>query len=457
MGRMYFRDRTDAGKQLAAALLRLRPERPVVLALPRGGVPVAYEVAAALDAPLDVLVARKLGAPSQPEFGFGAIAPDALYLDPHTVRMLRLGDAEIEEIVGRESRELERRERAYRNGRPPADVSGRTVILVDDGLATGVTMRAAIRSVKARNPGRIVVAVPVGAPETVQEIELEVSEIICLNQPWDFSAVGVWYEDFRQTEDQEVIELLEKAPRGQPQPPAQGAGGIAGYDVTIPAGGHVILPGNLHVPAAAVGVVAFAHGSGSSRFSTRNRYVARVLQDAGVATLLFDLLTAEEEEEDRYTAHLRFDIDLLSERLLAAVNWLDQDVRTSGLPVGLFGASTGGAAAIRAAAEDERVKAVVSRGGRPDLAGNALERILAPTLLLVGENDPVVLELNEAAFATMRAHKRLTLIPRATHLFEEPGTLEQAAAAARDWFVRHLEAPSPEVRPGRAPGREARE
>ncbi len=210
--------------------------------------------------------------------------------------------------------------------------------------------------------------------------------------------------------------------------------------VRVPAGG-VTLEGNLGVPAGARGVVLFAHGSGSSRHSTRNRHVAGVLRDAGLATLLIDLLTEEEESVDAVTAHLRFDIALLAERLVGALEWLAQDPETRDLPVGLFGASTGGAAAlVAAAARPERVAAVVSRGGRPDLAGDALPRVHVPTLLIVGGNDVPVVGMNRDAMARMKGAVTLEIVPGATHLFEEPGKLESVADLARGWFLRHLSA-----------------
>jgi putative phosphoribosyl transferase len=203
--------------------------------------------------------------------------------------------------------------------------------------------------------------------------------------------------------------------------------------------GSVTLEGDLQVPEHATGVVLFAHGSGSSRHSTRNRFVAGVLQEAGLATLLIDLLTPEEEAVDQHTGHLRFDIRLLAERLIAATHWLADDPATRSLSIGYFGASTGGGAALVAAADEpERVGAVVSRGGRPDLAGGALPRVGAPTLLIVGGRDLTVVELNRAAMARMRTEVRLEIVPGATHLFEEPGTLEIVARLAKDWFLQHL-------------------
>lgn len=197
----------------------------------------------------------------------------------------------------------------------------------------------------------------------------------------------------------------------------------------------VTLDGELGVPDKAKGVVIFAHGSGSSRLSPRNTYVARVLQEAGIGTLLFDLLT---KEEDRVYER-RFDIDLLARRLTGATNWLTARPESQGMSLGYFGASTGAAAALQGAAQlGAAIKAVVSRGGRPDLAMPFLERVLAPTLLIVGELDGQVLQLNREAFAHLAVEKELSVVPGATHLFEEPGTLEQAAKLAQKWFVRHL-------------------
>ena len=208
--------------------------------------------------------------------------------------------------------------------------------------------------------------------------------------------------------------------------------------VTVPVG-TVSLEGTLGVPDDAQGIVLFAHGSGSSRFSPRNRHVARVFRDAGLGTLLLDLLSPAEEEVDEITRHHRFDIRMLADRLVAAVEWLGVQSRTRKLPVGLFGASTGGGAALVAAAHiPARVQAVVSRGGRPDLAADALPQVTAPTLLIVGERDEPVIEMNESARKQMRSYVRLTIVPGATHLFEEPGTLEEVARLARDWFREHL-------------------
>jgi putative phosphoribosyl transferase len=203
--------------------------------------------------------------------------------------------------------------------------------------------------------------------------------------------------------------------------------------------GPVTLEGNLGIPEGAEGAVLFAHGSGSGRHSPRNRYVAKELRRAGLATLLIDLLTPEEEETDLRTSHLRFDIELLAERLVGATDWLTRNADTQGLNVGYFGASTGvGAALVAAAERPEEVGAVVSRGGRPDLARTALPRVVAPTLLIVGGDDVPVIGMNREALAQLRAEKKLEIVPGATHLFEEPGKLEEVARLAARWFTSHL-------------------
>jgi putative phosphoribosyl transferase len=208
--------------------------------------------------------------------------------------------------------------------------------------------------------------------------------------------------------------------------------------VRVPAG-EVMLDGNLTLPEGSHAIVLFAHGSGSSRHSPRNRYVARLLNEANLSTLLIDLLTLDEEVIDARTAQLRFDIGLLAERLVATTDWLTQFPDTRQLRIGYFGASTGAAAALAAAAlRTDVVGAVVSRGGRPDLAGAALMRVQAPTLLIVGENDGQVIQLNREALAQLRCEKQLMIVPGATHLFEEPGALDVVARLASDWFERHL-------------------
>ena len=408
-----------------------------MIALPRGGVPVAVEVARALEAPLDILAVRKLGAPGNPEFGVGAITEDGTaVLDTEVARRVGMTERLLDTAVEREVHELRRRVAAYRDGRPPVDVRGRTVIVVDDGLATGLTDLAAVRALRARGAGRIVVAVPVGARESVARVGQEADEIVCLSIPRDLVGIGRWYRDFSPVGDAEVLALLgaaEQPSARQVKPSARE------QHVTVDG---VELAGDLAVPPQPRGLVIFAHGSGSSRLSPRNRAVAAALNDAGFATLLFDLLTAEEAAR----RELVFHIPLLARRLELVTRWALEQPETRALPIGYFGASTGAAAALRAAAAaGDVVSAVVSRGGRPDLAADRLAHVRAPALLVVGGRDPQVLDLNRRAAAMLRCPHRVVVVEGAGHLFEEPGTLETVARLAADWFEEHLHTPEPRL------------
>ncbi|RBY79834.1 phosphoribosyltransferase [Geodermatophilus sp. TF02-6] len=429
---MPFQDRRDAGRQLGRRLAPMAGRDVVVLGLPRGGVPVAAEVARALGAPLDVVLVRKLGLPRRPELAMGAVGEDGVtVVNDDVLRIGRVEEATFTEAERRERAELERRARHFRGDRSRVPLEGRTAVVVDDGIATGATARAACAVVRAHGAARVVLAAPVGSPTAVREIAPEVDELVCLETPDRFTAVGQAYADFRPTDDEEVLELLRR-----PAPLPAGTCAPRDEEVAVDAP-PVRLPGHLTVPEHAVGVVVFAHGSGSSRHSPRNRFVAQVLQRAGLATVLVDLLTPQ-EEADRGNV---FDVELLAGRLTAVARWLRSDPGCGALPLGCFGASTGAAAALTTAARGDDVRAVVSRGGRPDLAGPALADVRAPTLLVVGGHDEQVLELNRQAQARLRCENRLAVVPGATHLFEEPGTLEAAAELARDWFATHLSTP----------------
>jgi len=387
-------------------------------------------------------VSRKLGAPGHREYGIGAIAlGGASVLDQDAVRALGITPSQLAEVEAEERTELERQRRRFRGDEPAPDLRDRTVIIVDDGLATGVSALAAVRATRAFGASRIILAIPVCAPETLVTLRSQVDDLVCVASPPNFHAVGLWYRDFTQTSDETVIQLRkqwQKRGGAVAEQPKTDTAGSPTIGVAIPAVG-VRLDGDLTVPVRADGVVLFAHGSGSSRHSPRNRYVAAVLQEAGLATLLLDLLTPAEEAIDLQTGQLRFDIELLPARLVAAIDWLASDARTANLVVGCFGASTGGAAALAAAAvRTESVRAVVSRGGRPDLAGDALTRVRAPTLLIVGGSDTAVISLNEQALERLQPEKQLVIVPGATHMFEEPGAMEQVARLAACWFGSHL-------------------
>lgn len=426
-----FRDRGAAGAALADPIAVLDLEDPIVLALPRGGVPVAAEIARRLGAPLDVLAVRKIGAPDQPELGIGAVAEgDVRVLDTDLIAALGLAPDDVERATAIARDELGLATRRF-HPRPAPDLAGRTALIVDDGIATGGTVLAAIRAARERGAHSVVVATPVAPPTTVDRLAHDADQVIVLRTPEEFRAVGIWYRDFRPVADAEVERLLDDASHQ----PHDGSLPLRAGAVTIPVDEHIRLDGDLHVPADACGLVLFAHGSGSSRRSPRNVEVAHALVERGVGTLLFDLLEADEADDRRRV----FDIPLLALRLQAALRWVREDPVLATLPIGLFGASTGAAAALVAAAvADTRITTVVSRGGRPDLAGDALPRVTCPVLLLVGGADPEVLELNRQAQRDLGGPSELRVIEAATHLFPEPGALEEVAAAAGEWFADQL-------------------
>jgi putative phosphoribosyl transferase len=439
-----FRDRSDAGRRLAPKLSHLQGGDVVVLGLPRGGVPVAFEIAAALGAPLDVIVVRKIGSPGQPELAMGAIGEDGVrVVNDDVVDLVGASESDFARVEERERAELERRADRFRGTTARTDLAGRVAVIVDDGIATGSTARAACRVARAHGASRVVLAVPVAAPDSVVALAGDADEIVCVVQPRWLRSVGEWYHDFTQVEDEAVVDLLQRAhaqhTAGAHGPAAPRVSFDAQVDIQVDsaagdANAALTLPGHLTAPPDAIGVVVFAHGSGSSRHSPRNRFVAEQLNHSGLGTLTFDLLTAA-EASDRHNV---FDIDLLANRLLRATEWVRRHDAVADLPIALFGASTGAAAALVAASAPSHLfAAVVSRGGRPDLAGDHLEFVRSPTLLIVGGDDTSVLELNQRAARQLRCEHRLTIVPGATHLFDEPGTLETVALLAADWFVEH--------------------
>jgi putative phosphoribosyl transferase len=450
-GSLPFRDRRDAGEQLAARLAYLEPEHPLVLGLPRGGVPVAALVAARLHAPLDILVVRKLGVPFQPELAMGAVGEEgARVLEPTVIRQAGITAEQIAAVEAKERAEIERRSARYRDGRTAVPLSGRVVVIVDDGIATGSTALAAIQVARHRGASRVVLAAPVAAAETARGLRSVVDELVCVATPEDFGAVGRFYRDFSQTSDDEVRSLLATARAASERDhasvarPVESQGvensgavensGVVDQEVEVLSDGAT-LEGRLAIPNRASGIVLFAHGSGSSARSPRNRFVADRLHDAGIGTLLFDLLTTR-EADDRANV---FDIGLLARRLRGATQWL-RELRPLGIDaLGYFGASTGAAAALMAAADPTlRIGAVVSRGGRVDLAAGSLDAVRAPTLMIVGGADAEVLELNKAAARLLRCLHEVVVVPGASHLFEEPGALEAVAGLASRWFAQHL-------------------
>jgi putative phosphoribosyl transferase len=423
-----YSDRVDAGRRLgdllATQLHTAARTQVVVVGMPRGGVPVAREVAQRLGAPLDIAIVRKLGAPHQPELALGAIGEGGVrVLNDDVIAVVGVTAQELADVETAEQAELARRVIRYRRGRRPISVAGRTALVVDDGVATGASARAALSVMRAQGAARVVFAAPVGPPDAAARLADVADEVVLLETPRSFHAVGAYYRDFSPTTDDEVIDALAaRAPTVR--------------ELRV-AAGTVSLEGRLVVPAGAFGLVVFAHGSGSSRHSPRNRDVAAALEGRGLATLLADLLTPAEADDRRNV----FDIELLGDRVRGLCDAMGALDDASDLPIGLFGTSTGAAAALWAAAHGaRRVAAVVSRGGRPDLARPWLADVAVPTLLIVGGDDREVLVWNRAAAELIAGEHAVAVVPHAGHLFEEPGTLDEVALLAGDWFDRCLHA-----------------
>jgi len=434
-----FRDRKEAG-HLLAERVKLLPkedlEKALILALPRGGVVVGSEVSAALKLPLEVLVVRKIGHPLQPEYGIGAIAEGGFYwIDPDAIGISWLPKAQLDALIEKEKLEIERRVNYYRKGQAPPSLAEKVVIIVDDGVATGVTARVAASYAKAKAAAKVILAAPACSESTAKAMRLksEFDDVICLIESSAFLAVGLYFQDFEQVSDEEVVQLLSQARTNQLSKESQASLKIQ-KQVVIPNEAGSETPGLLDVPKDPKGIVIFAHGSGSGRLSPRNQQVAKDLNQAGIATLLFDLLTDEESQNRNHI----FNIPLLAKRLISATLWTKQQDFGKDLAISYFGASTGAGAALAAAADlKDQISAVVSRGGRPDLAMDRLKDVHAPTLLLVGDRDSFVISLNQMALKQLeRGH--LILIPGATHLFEEPGTLEQVSEHAKQWFLKYF-------------------
>jgi predicted phosphoribosyltransferase/dienelactone hydrolase len=433
-----FKNRDEAATKLAEILAPWSGEPPLVIGFPKAGIPMARTVAHAIGGDLDILLVRKIPHPLQPELTLAAVTEDGnVFLNPDVAvptELVRYIESEALAIV----RGFQDKRLKYTGGHYVIDVDDRDVVLVDDGVATGTTVLAAAKQLREKGARSITIAAPVVSADAARRLAQEGIVVRAVVQPEQFGAVEYYYDDF---------DLDSEA---EPSPTFH----VESRTIKVEHGAN-ILSAITAVPRRPIGVVVFAHGSGSGRFSPRNQFVADVLNRRNIATVLADLLT-EDETLDRGNV---FDIELLARRVLELTEWAANDEKLGGLPIGYFGASTGAGAALKAAARSARpVHAVVSRGGRPDLAKGDLRVVASPTLLIVGGEDGVVIDLNKEALAEIPGQKRMAIVNGAGHLFSEPGALEEVSELAADWFESHFLAlreavPAPGLRVGEKPAK----
>lgn len=458
-----FRDRADAGAVLARSLIDYRGRADVtVLGLARGGVPVAREVANLLRVPLAVVVARKVGVPGIEEVALGAIAEGSTRVVADTVAWyLGVPSRIVDRLAARERVELERRVGLYASGLASLDLRGRTVILVDDGLATGASVRAALRSIRDKRPARVVVAVPISSRDAAEDVRLEVDELVAIVTPARFASVGSAYEDYSAVTDDDVLSLIGR-PTRRVSPYMRDVSDRIGAALTRADGRtrdlertigiqtpDAAIVGDLGVPSfvpslrrgqraeGVRGLVILAHGGGSSRSSYRNRYLAGRLRLSGYATLRLDLLTTDEQRMDAVSESYRFDVGRLATRLASACDWVDREGVAGAHHTVLAGSNTAAAAALETAARRPgRVFAVAARGGRVDLVAEALPRVKTPVLLMVGGADRESVRRNNDAVDRLPRGALLIKVPRASRTLEEPGALGFVAEHLVSWLDR---------------------
>lgn len=446
---MPFTDRTDAGRRLAQALAPFEDKNPLVVALPRGGVPVGYEVARSLGAPLDVLVTRRLLAPGDENVNIGAIGPGGVrYLDTAKIRDLGITDGQLEDLAADASAEVEARSRRFRGTSRPLSVRGRIVILVDDGIMDDASARLAARILRSLGPKRLILATPVAPPRTLEVLRDEVDGLVFLVSPEDVGSLDTWYREYPEISDGDVetylheahkdLERIAEKGRRPPEVRVEPPPAMAQRAVKIEVGDKT-LNGLLAIPEDAKGVVLFGHSSGSNRYTPRNQQLAEQLREAGLATLLVDLLTPEEAAEDVRTQRYRSDIGTLARRVIGAIDWLAEQANTKVLPVAAYGTGTSAALGVVAARQrPERVQALIGRSGRMDLVQSALDEIEVPMLLIVGEEDTETLEINREALQALAGPAELMLVPETGPIFEAPEVIEMMAEGIAGWCHQHL-------------------
>lgn len=445
-----FRDRSHAGDALAQSLSRFATEPDVlVLGLARGGVLIGRQIADALGASFGVLVSRKIGVPGIEEVALGAIAEgNDRVVEDSVAWYIGVPSNVVARLAARERVELARRARVYRDGQALPDVRGRTVILVDDGLATGATMRAAARTIRDRQPRKLIAAVPVASRRGLDDLRGEIDEMIALVVPQVFETVSSSYERFGPLTDDDVLTVLGSRTRRVSGMVHDISGRITDAERTIEIpvyDGHVQadLATPHHFGFRESGrpsrepnaLVILAHGGGSSRDSYRNRYIAGRLRLSGYATMRVDLLTRDEQRVDAESGSMRFDVTRLVARLTDVCDWATRAGVYGARRLILLGAGTGAAAALATAARRQgNTFAVVARGGRVDLAGPSLSRVRAPVLMVVGDADRETLQLNKDALRSLPRRAKLIRIPDAGHTFAEPGALGAVAERTVEWL-----------------------
>ena len=430
---MRFRDRAHAGRELAEALAQVVKPPCVVAAIPRGGVTIALPIAARLNAPLTVVYARKLTAPVAPEFAFGALAEDGeAILNSRSVALLGLSRDDVEGAKERVAKEIRRRMTTY--GVPALShyLPGAAVVLVDDGLATGLTMRAALEYARRHGAREIIVAVPCASDSAAREFERAADRFVSLTVDPDFMAVGQYYVDFSPVSDDEVVAMLRRPPAA----PGGDAGGYGGVRVLFKNSRGLALSGRLLVPAppGPYPVVIFAHGLGSGKDSPRNRAVAEALRALGFAAFLFDFTGHGESEGTPEESTQAQQVDDLAAALDTVEGMDEADARR----IAVAGASSGAAVALLQAARDSRIRALVLRSPDPTGAEDAVARVTAPTLLVVGEHDAPIRDAVEPLVGRFAGPRKLEIVPGGDHLFEDPAALARATAATAAWLKDHL-------------------
>ncbi len=421
-----FQDRDDAGRRLGRLLEKRGLERPLVLGIPRGGVPVAAQVARAVHGELGVVVARKIGAPSQPELAIGAVTADGVaWINEPLAADAGAGKDYLDREIAAQAAEARRREAVF-NSHRRGSVAGRPVIIVDDGIATGATALAAARSMRAAGAKPLIVAVPVGPPHTLGLLRQEADEVITLHEERDFWAIGQFYVDFHPMDDAEVLDVLAgfRAAPGTVEARIRRDG--------------VELAARLRLPGQVAPVVVFVHGLGSSKESPRNVVIAERLVDAGFAALLFDLSGHGESTPDP-----REGLDAYVDDLAAAFAWLKDQPGVDSGRIAIAGSSLGAVVALRAV-QSGRVKPAALVLRAPPADPDDFRGLAVPALLLVGSHDPLLEQAREAGALTTSV--RLQVVPGAGHLFEEPGTLEAATEATVSWLRGQLAAPAAPAR-----------